>query len=244
MEFYAKLPEGLGHLLSLQPLLALTFGAVFGFVFGVIPGLQTITALVVLLPFTFGLDPIVAMYLFAGIIGTGGQGGSVTAISVGVPGDASNVATVLDGYQFTKKGETSRALGIANGTAMLGATFGLVALLLFIPVFLPFLMLFGPAELFWIMTFGLVAMSAALPGPFLKGLTAVCLGVIMSFIGYGGPTIAVPRFTFGSDYLVDGLDLVAIIMGLLVVSEAFENLFHPRRVPAPPDASGRAVRVH
>jgi putative tricarboxylic transport membrane protein len=224
--------------------LALAFGAVFGFIFGVIPGLQTITALVVLLPFTFGLDPIVAMYLFAGIIGTGGQGGSVTAIAAGVPGDASNVATVLDGYQFTKKGQTSRALGIANGTAMLGASFGLVALLLFIPVFMPFLMLFGPAELFWIMTFGLVAMSAALPGPFLKGLTAVCLGVMMSFIGYGGPTIAVPRFTFGSVYLLDGLDLVAIIMGLLVVSEALENLLHPRRPRVVSEASGRPVHVH
>ena len=244
MEFYAKFPEGLGHLLSLQPLLALAFGAVFGFVFGVIPGLQTITALVVLLPFTFGLDPIVAMYLFAGIIGTGGQGGSVTAIAVGVPGDASNVATVLDGYQFTKKGETSRALGIANGTAMLGATFGLVALLLFIPIFLPFLMLFGPAELFWVMTFGLVAMSAALPGPFLKGLVAVCLGVLMSFVGYGGPTIAVPRFTFGSSYLLDGLDLVAIIMGLLVVSEALENVFHPKRSQMVSADRAHAVRVH
>ena len=236
MEFFDRLPEGLGHLVSLQPLLALLFGTVFGFIFGVIPGLQSITALVVILPFTFGMDPVVAMYMFAGIIGATGRGGSVTAIALGVPGTAQNATTVLDGFPLTRKGEVSRALGIAAGTAMLGATFGLVVLLLFIPIFMPFLLTFGAAELFWIMAFGLVAMSAVLPGPFLKGLVAVSLGVAMSGIGYGGPTIAVARFNFGGTYLLDGLDLVAVIIGLLVVSEALVYLFHRQqpRVPDPP----------
>lgn len=243
MEFFAKLPEGLGHLISVQPMLALVAGTVLGFVFGLIPGLQSITALVVILPFTFGMDPIVAMYLFAGVIGASGQGGSVTAITLGVPGTAQNAATVIDGFQFTRRGEASRALGIAAGTAVLGATFGLVVLLLFIPVFMPFLLYFGPAELFWIMAFGLVSMSAVLPGPFLKGLFAVILGVVLSTIGYGGPTIAVARFNFGSSFLLDGLDLVAVIIGLLVVSESLVYLFQRKRDPIVPASARRRMTV-
>lgn len=239
MEFFARLPEGLGHLVSLQPLLALLSGTVLGFGFGVIPGLQSITALVVILPFTFGMDPVVAMYLFAGIIGSAGRGGSVTTIALGVPGTAQNATTVLDGFPLAKQGQVSRALGIAAGTAMLGATIGLLVLLAFIPIFMPFLLSFGPAELFWIMAFGLVAMSAVLPGPFIKGLAAVCLGVTLSGIGYGGPTIAVPRFNFGGTYLLDGLDLVAVIIGLLVVSEALIYLFHRHR-PPPLDGASKS----
>ena len=229
MDFFAELPEGLGHLVSLPHALALLFGTCFGFLFGVIPGLQSITALVVILPFTFGMDPVVAMYLFAGIIGATGRGGSVTAIALGVPGTAQNATTVLDGFQLTKMGMVSRALGIVAMTAILGASFGLIVLLAFIPIFLPFLLSFGPAELFWIMAFGLVAMSAVLPGPFLKGLLAVSLGIVLAAIGYGGPTVAVARFSFGTTYLLDGLDLVGVVIGLLVVSEALIYLFHRQR---------------
>ena len=229
MDFFAELPEGLGHLVSLPHALALLFGTCFGFLFGVIPGLQSITALVVILPFTFGMDPVVAMYLFAGIIGATGRGGSVTAIALGVPGTAQNATTVLDGFQLTKMGMVSRALGIVAMTAILGASFGLIVLLAFIPIFLPFLLSFGPAELFWIMAFGLVAMSAVLPGPFLKGLLAVSLGIVLAAIGYGGPTVAVARFNFGTTYLLDGLDLVGVVIGLLVVSEALIYLFHRQR---------------
>jgi putative tricarboxylic transport membrane protein len=225
MHLFDAFAAGLEQLASYSALIGLFAGTALGFLFGIIPGLQSVTALVVVLPFTFGLDPIVAMYIFAGIIGSAGRGGSVTAIALGIPGTAQNAATVLDGYPMTKRGETSRALGIAASTAVLGATFGLLTLLLFIPVFVPFLMNFGPGERFWVMTIGLVAMSVALPTNFLAGLAAVAIGIILAGIGFGGPTIAVPRFTFGSSYLVDGLDLVVVILGLLVISEAIGYLF-------------------
>jgi putative tricarboxylic transport membrane protein len=229
MDMFGSFWTGLQQMLSLQAMAGLAAGTIIGFIFGIIPGLQSVTALVVVLPFTFGLDPIVAMYVFAGIIGSAGRGGSITAIALGIPGTAQNAATVLDGYPMSKRGETSRALGIAASTAMLGATFGLVTLLLFIPVFMPFLMSFGPAERFWVMTLGLVAMSVALPTNFLAGLAAVAIGIIMAGVGFGGPTIAVPRFTFGSTYLSDGLDIVAVIIGLLVVSEAIGYVFESRQ---------------
>jgi putative tricarboxylic transport membrane protein len=238
MDFLQQLPVGLDQLFSLKPLIGLLFGAAYGFLFGLVPGLQPITALAVILPFTFNMDPVVAMYVFAGLIGANGRGGCIPAIVLGIPGTAQNAATVFDGYPMSQRGEASRALGIASGTAMLGATFSLVVLVLFIPVFVPFLLNFGPAELFWVMTFGLVAMSAALPGPFLKALFAVTLGMVLAAIGYGGPAVAVPRFTFGSSYLLDGIDLVVIISGLLVVSQAFVYLFERSGMPSRSVATG------
>jgi putative tricarboxylic transport membrane protein len=243
MDFLQHLPLGLAQLFSLKPLIGLLFGATYGFLFGLVPGLQPITALAVILPFTFSMDPIVAMYVFAGLIGANGRGGCIPSIVLGIPGTAQNAATVFDGFPMSQRGETSRALGIASGTAMLGATFSLVVLVLFIPVFVPFLLNFGPAELFWVMTFGLVAMSAALPGPFLKALFAVTLGMVLAAIGYGGPAVAVPRFTFGSTYLLDGIDLVVIISGLLVVSQAFIYLFERSGIPSRVSASGLGASV-
>jgi len=197
----------------------------------------------VILPFTFTMDPVVAMYVFAGLIGANGRGGAIPAIVLGIPGTAQNAATVFDGFPMAQRGEASRALGIASSTAMLGASFGLLVLIIFIPVFIPFLLNFGPAELFWIMTFGLVAMSAALPGPFVKGLFAVTLGIVISCVGYGGPAVAVPRFTFGSIYLLDGIDLVVIISGLLVASQAFVYLFErseaAKKQPPRPTSTAR-----
>ena len=98
MDMFGSFAAGLGQLLSLNVLIGLAVGTLVGFVFGIIPGLQSVTALVVVLPFTFGLDPVVAMYIFAGIIGSAGRGGSIMAIAVGIPGTAQNAATVLDGY--------------------------------------------------------------------------------------------------------------------------------------------------
>lgn len=223
-ELLAAFAVGLERLGSAEILLALSFGTLLGFVFGMIPGLQSITALVIVLPLTYEWDPVVSMYVFAGIIGAAGRGGSITAIALNMPGTAQNAATMLDGYPLTRQGRISWALAIAASSSMLGATAGLVLLLIFIPVFIPFLLAFGPAELFWIMVLGIVSMALALPGRFLKVVVAVGIGMIFATVGYGGPTLSVPRFTFGSTYMLDGFSIVAVIIGLLVVSQAFAYL--------------------
>jgi putative tricarboxylic transport membrane protein len=106
----------------------------------------------------------------------------------------------------------------------LGAVFGVLMLILFLPVFVPVLLSFGPAETFWIGTFGLVTLVLAISSNVAKGLVAVGMGLMFSAVGLGGPSMPVPRFTFGSTYLLDGLNLVVVVIGLLVVSEAFGNL--------------------
>lgn len=215
----AALIEGIAQATTADALLFMLFGTVVGYVFGILPGLQSVTAMSVFLPLTYWWSPAQAMYFFAGIIGAAGNGGAVTAIVLNLPGTAQNAATTLEGYPMTRAGRAVFALNLSAAASWLGAVFGVVVLLALVPVFLPLLLSFGPAETFWVAVFGLVTMVLAVSGAPAKGLVAICLGVLLAIIGMGGPRLPVPRFTFESSYLLDGLEIVVVIIGFLVVSE-------------------------
>ncbi|MCC7429087.1 MAG: tripartite tricarboxylate transporter permease [Alphaproteobacteria bacterium] len=248
MELFATaLAQGWGQATSADALLFMLFGTVVGYVFGILPGLQSVTAMSVFLPLTYWWSPVQAMYFFAGVIGAAGNGGAVTAIVVNIPGTAQNAATMLEGYPLTRQGRAVFALNLSASASWLGAVFGVLVLLAFIPVFVPFLLSFGPAETFWVAVFGLVTMVLAITGNIAKGLVSVGLGVVLAIVGMGGPRLPVPRFTFGSSYLLDGFEIVVVVIGLLVLSECLlqmaPNFFrrwgdaapHDRPPPVPPD---------
>jgi len=217
--FTAALAQGWAQATTADALLFMLFGTVVGYVFGVLPGLQSVTAMSVFLPVTYWWTPVQAMYFFAGVMGAAGNGGAVTAIVVNIPGTAQNAATMLEGYPLTRQGRAVFALNLSAAASWLGAVFGVVVLLAFIPVFVPFLLSFGPAETFWVAVFGLVTMVLAITGDVAKGLVSVLLGVVLAIIGLGGPRLPVPRFTFGTSYLLDGVEIVVVVIGLLVLSE-------------------------
>jgi putative tricarboxylic transport membrane protein len=225
MDTYAlALLQGLAQALTFDALLFMLFGSVVGYVFGVLPGLQSVTALSVFLPLTYWWSPAQAMYFFAGIIGAGGNGGAVTSIIVNIPGNAQNAATMIEGYPITRQGRAVFALNLSACASWFGAAFGVVVLIALIPVFMPFLLSFGPAETFWIAVAGLVTLVLALRGDVAKGLVAVGAGIIVAIIGMGGPRLPVPRFTFDSTYLLDGIEIVVVVMGLLVIGETLQQL--------------------
>jgi putative tricarboxylic transport membrane protein len=245
-EYGVALLQGLAQALTFDALLFMLFGSVVGYVFGVLPGLQSVTALSVFLPLTYWWSPAQAMYFFAGIIGAGGNGGAVTSIIVNIPGNAQNAATMIEGYPITRQGRAVYALNLSACASWFGAAFGVVVLVALIPVFMPFLLSFGPAETFWIAVAGLVTLVLALRGDVAKGLVAVGAGILIAIIGMGGPRLPVPRFTFGSTYLLDGIEIVVVVMGLLVIGETFRQLAqewrtrygvvrHDRAPPVPPD---------
>lgn len=215
----AALLQGLAQATTLDALLFMAFGTLVGYAFGILPGLQSVTAMSVFLPITYWWTPVEAMYFFAGIIGAAGNGGAVTAIVLNIPGTAQNAATTLEGYPLTRQGRAIFALNLSAAASWLGAVFGVVVLIALVPVFLPFLLSFGPAETFWIAVFGLVTMVLAVAGSPAKGLVAIAIGVVLAIVGLGGPRLPVPRFTFGTSYLLDGLEIVVVVIGFLVVSE-------------------------
>ncbi len=198
------------------------FGTLLGLIFGLLPGITSLAAMAILLPFTIGMDPLSGMYLFAGIMGSAPFGGSVTAILFNIPGEPVNAATCFDGYPMTQKGEASKALGISATASALGALFGLVVLILLLPSVRAIVFAFGPPEFFMMIMLGLVTVAIAAPGNVIKGLVTAGLGVLISIVGFD-PMSGSLRFNLGSpNYLWDGVSLVAFFVGIFAITEVIE----------------------
>ncbi|MEK9660064.1 MAG: tripartite tricarboxylate transporter permease [Chloroflexota bacterium] len=197
---------------------AIFLGMAVGVVFGIIPGLGSVIAMTLLLPFTFGWDPILAMYVFAGIMGTASTGGAVPAILLNTPGTIANVCTTFDGYPMTRRGEGGRALGLAASASGLGTLFSIIVLAALLPLATVMLMAFGPPDIFWLVILGLLAVTFASRQNMAKGLAAGGVGILIAMIG-SSPVFAKIRFGLGAEYLWDGIDVVPLAVGFFALSE-------------------------
>lgn len=197
---------------------AILLGTALGVTFGVIPGLGSVIAMTLILPFTFGWDPIVAMYVFAGIMGTASTGGGVPAILLNTPGTIANVCTTFDGFPMTRRGEGGRAIGLAATASGLGTLFSLVVLMLLLPAAEFMLRAFGPPDFFWLVILGLIAVTFASRQNMAKGLAAGGVGILIALIGFSD-SLGVRRFTLGSEYLWDGVEIVPLVVGFFALSE-------------------------
>ena len=206
------------HMLTLKGFLFLMLGVVVGLIFGVIPGLGGTTAIALLIPFTYGIDPNDAMMLMGGIMGSVSMGGSISAILINTPGMAPNAATCFDGFPLAQQGKAGMALGAAGASSSLGGLFGVFILIAVIPIAKQIVLAFGPPEFFSLAILGLAAIALSTGGRFLRGLIAGAAGFGLAFVGYdtidGGT-----RFTVGSLYLYDGFKLVPTLTGLFAISE-------------------------
>lgn len=201
-------------------ILMLLLGTLLGASFGALPGLGAILSMAVVLPFSYGMDSMHAMFMFAGVMSAGAFGGSVPAILLNTPGTAQNAATCLDGYPMAKKGEGGRAIAISATACFVGSLGGVIVTLTLIPVVKPLLYAFGPPEYFWLTAFGLVTITVAAKGNMIKGLIGGGIGILISTIGYT-EMFGVLRYAMGSEYLWDGVPLVPFLVGVFAVSELF-----------------------
>jgi putative tricarboxylic transport membrane protein len=223
-----------GDVLALRTLLFLLFGVVVGLVFGVVPGLGGTTALAILLPLTFGMEVIDAFAMSGGVMGAVSMGGSISAILLNAPGTAPSAATCLDGYPLAQQGRAAEAIGAVAMASPLGGVFGMLTLLLILPLARDVVLLFGPPEFFLLAVFGLVSIAVADAANLLRGLIMAGVGLMLSFIGYDAVNGGV-RFTFGTDYLWDGIPLVPALVGLFGMAEMISLLIKGGAVAA--DAS-------
>ena len=215
--------NGMSMVLHLDNILASLFGVTIGITMGAIPGLSDITAICLLLPFTFYLEPIAAIAMLMGLSKGGNFGGSIPAILFNVPGTAQAVVTSYDGYPLTKQGKSGKALKIALYASTMADTLSdFILFFLAAPVATVALMI-GPPEYTMIVIFSLVVIAIAGSENFVKGMIAIGMGLFLAVIGLD-PVIGTPRFTFGSVELRAGLAVVPIVLGLFVVSEAFRQM--------------------
>ncbi|WP_434511372.1 tripartite tricarboxylate transporter permease [Desulfitobacterium sp. AusDCA] len=214
--------EGLlhGFAVALTPinLLFAFVGALVGTIVGVLPGLGPIGAMALLLGLTYGLPPTAALILFAGIYYGAMYGGSTTSILVNIPGESSSVVTAIDGYKMAQKGRGGAALFLAAVGSFIAGTIGLILLSFVAPTLAQAALKFGPTEYFAIACFGFIVLSQLSDDGLLKSLIMVCIGLLLGTVGLDNIT-SLPRFTFGSTDLLQGINFVPIAMGLFGIAE-------------------------
>ena len=199
--------------------LALLAGSVGGVLIGAIPGVGPAVAIAILLPATFSLDPIVGLTVLLGIYGSSMYGGAIPAILINTPGTAVNALTTYDGYPMTARGEPRRALSLAYSASFFGGIFSVICLILFAPVLAKIAPLFGAREIFLAALLGLLLVVVAHRGQALIAGALACLGIFLNTIGME-PVKYTQRYTFGTDALGSGINLIVVVLGLFAISQA------------------------
>jgi putative tricarboxylic transport membrane protein len=213
--------NSLTELLTGGQMIYVLLGVVMGLAFGVIPGLGGTTALALLIPVTYAMDPVSAMYLAGGVMGATSFGGSISAILLNTPGTAPNAATTFDGYPLARQGKAGLAIGAAATASAMGGLIGILTLLLLIPLAREVVLLFGPAEFFLLAVLGLAAIAVSSRGKLLRGLIAGGIGLMLAFVGMDAVS-GETRFTLGTNYLWDGIPLVPTLTGMFAISQMIE----------------------
>ena len=211
-----------------EAFLFMLLGIGIGFVVGILPGLGGATTLVLMLPFTFHMEPTSAFAFLLGANAVTSTTGDITSVLFGVPGEGITAATVVDGHPMAKNGEAGRALGAALMSSLVGAIFGALALAVAILIVRPLVLSIGSAEFFMLALLGITFLASLSGGNLSKGLAAGGLGLSLAMVGLD-PIESVPRFTLeallGEDnalFLWDGIALVAVTVGLFAIPEIID----------------------
>jgi len=220
-------------------------GTALAMLFSATPGLNSSSLMALALPLTFAWDPLPVVLIFGAFVGGATFMGSVTAILFNIPGKSANAVTLLDGYPMTQRGEAKTAIGGAAAASALGSTLGIFVLILLIPFMREAAIALGPAEYLMLAIWGLTTLATLAGTSMLKGMIMVGLGFMLAYIGYD-PRTAEPRFTFGFDYLNEGLSLVPVFLGLFAMAEVIDLAVSGKRTlsgnVSPAALSGSVVR--
>jgi TctA family transporter len=223
MELFSNLALGFATAASPANLLFCLIGVLLGTLIGVLPGIGATATIAMLLPITFQLEPVSSLIMLAGIYYGAQYGGSTTAILINMPGESSSAVTAIDGYQMARKGRAGAALAIAALGSFFAGTVSTFLVAVFAPPLTEIALKFGAAEYFSLMIVGLVSSIALAHGSITKALAMVALGLLLGLVGtdiYSGT----PRFTLGIREYADGLNFVALAVGVFGIAEILRNL--------------------
>ncbi|MDO4277599.1 MAG: tripartite tricarboxylate transporter permease [Lachnoclostridium edouardi] len=213
-----ELLQGFQDIFNLTTLLLMLGGVFGGLVIGALPGLSAFTALAIMLPFTFGMDPVNGISFLMAIYVGGCSGGLISAILLGIPGTPSSIATCFDGFPMAKNGEAKKALGTAVLFSFIGGIFGALVLSFVGPYIARVALKFSSYDYFAIILFALTTVSALSEGSMIKGLLSCLLGISLGFVGTDSLS-SYYRYTFGINKLANGFNLVPVLIGLFAVSQ-------------------------
>lgn len=201
-------------------------GTLWGIFGGALPGISPSIAMALLLPFTYGMEPIPAIVLLASVYVGAEYGGSIPAILIRTPGTNAAAATTLDGYEMARQGKAGEALGISLISGLVGGLFGLVVLVAATEPLARVALAFTPPAYFALAVLGLSVIAGLAGGSLAKGLIAAALGLMIATVGTD-PVSGVPRFTFGSPELLAGIRPILVMVGLFAVAEMLVQIGEP-----------------
>lgn len=213
----------LSELFEPMRLVALFTGMMAGMVFGMMPGLGGVAAVSIMLPFIFLFDALGGLALLLGAISVVYTSDTITSVLLGAPGSPASAPTAIEGHAMAKRGEASTALGVGFLSSMLGGLVGAVTLALAIPIAGPIVLALGTPELLMFALVGLYFASSMVGKDLAVGVLAGCFGLLLGTIG-PAPAAANFRFTFGQAYLLDGLSLTIVALGLFAIAEVIGML--------------------
>ncbi len=226
MDLINNLTLGFQTALSFQNLAYAFFGCLLGTLIGVLPGLGPVATIAMLLPSIYALDATPALIMLAGIYYGSQYGGSTTAILINIPGESASVVTAIDGYQMARQGRAGPALATAALGSFFAGTVGTMIIAAFAPPLTEVAFKFGPAEYFSLMVLGLIGAVVLASGSLIKAIAMIILGLLLGQINTDVIS-GVPRFSFDVPELTDGINFVAIAMGVFGFGEILANLSRP-----------------
>jgi putative tricarboxylic transport membrane protein len=222
----------LADVLKFQNVFASIIGVIFGLFIGSTPGLTISLGMVLLLPITFGLDPVTSICLLLGLFASGMTGGSFSAILLNIPGTPSASATAIDGHALAQKGRGGAALGIAVFSSFFGGLFGLICLVLAAPAIAKVALNFGAPELFALVLLGIALICSFGQASPVKALISGVIGLMIMTVGLD-PMMGTPRFTFGMVELQAGISFLPAMIGLFAIPQVLIGIWGKARVIPP-----------
>jgi putative tricarboxylic transport membrane protein len=234
--------QAAGSLMEWKYLLPLCIGTLVGVVGGALPGVTITMTIIVVLPFTFGLDPLQGLAAMTGVYVGGSAGGLVTATLLGIPGTPSSIATTFDGHPMASKGAAGRALwtgiwasffgGLLGGVFLIGATGPLAA----------FALEFGPWEFFSLFILALSMVAGLVGASLLKGLLSGLIGMVVTVLG-NDPMLGAPRLTLGLQTLEGGVPFLPVLIGAFAFAQIMGEVERMGGLQKAGDAAGRAMNL-
>lgn len=223
----------------------ITLGTIIGVIFGSLPGVSASMAVVLALTFTYAMSPVVAIAFLSAVYCSSITGGGITAILFKIPGTPASAVTTFDGYPMTERGEADKALGISLVTSAIGGISAAIIMIMLAPQLAEAALKFGPAELFGVTVLGLSVLTALDSGNMIQTLISAIIGLWLATVGMD-PISGNVRFTWGSSTLLNGIQLIPVMIGMFAISEVMKQTHKPseiKKLDANKKLSGKLVSL-
>jgi putative tricarboxylic transport membrane protein len=220
---FESVVQALIYIISPSNLILIVIGTGFGMVCGSLPGISSSMAIILMLPFTYAMEPVESIAVLVAVYIGGACGGSISAILLRTPGTPEAVATVFDGFPMAMRGEAGRALGLAVTASSVGGILSALAMVVAAPALARLALKFQSAEYFTLALLGLSCITSLGSRNQVKAILSALFGLFISTIGLD-PINGAQRFTFGQSFLMNGVGYIPIMIGTFAIAEVYKNI--------------------